>query len=428
MNETIIRHTYSVCPICLKRLPALLENRNDGIYLTKECPEHGNFSAVVWRNRLDFREWIGCVEPIGKREEIHCPDDCGICANHQQGTCCVLYEITGQCNLHCPICFADPDGSQTLSLQQIYRDIDAIAANGRPLLQLSGGEPTCRDDLPQIVRYAKDAGCAYVQLNSNGLRLADDQAFVADLAEAGLDFVFMQFDGTNDDINIQLRGESLLSKKLKAIANCGANNIGVTLVPTLVPGVNTDNIGDIIRLAIANSPTVRGVHFQPVSYFGRYPSAPMDEDRYTLDQLVTDIQGQTNELVSLKNLSPSHCDHPLCGFHGSFIVLPYGGLEPLTYRDNQCCCSKTTAEKNRQYVGSHWQKPKPEQTPAVQDGFDAFLSRARSHAFTLSGMVFQDCYNLNIERLRQCSLHVYQDGRFMPFCARYLTGVKKENI
>ncbi len=425
MNETIIRHTYSICPICLKRLPALLEDRQDGIYLTKECPEHGNFSAVVWRKRLDFQQWIGGVLPVGKREIINCPDNCGICTEHQQGTCCVLYEVTRACNLQCRFCFADPDGEQMISLEQIKKDIDAIAQKGHPLLQLSGGEPTLRHDLPQIVRYAVEAGCSYVQLNSNGIKLAEDQAFVAALAEAGLSFVFMQFDGTNDDINIKLRGKSLLEKKIKAIENCANYNIGVTLVPTVVPGVNTDNIGDIIRFAIANSPAVRGVHFQPVSYFGRYPTPPCDEDRYTLDQLVAEIPEQTQGLVSIENLAPSHCDHPLCGFHGSFIVIPGGELEPLILKDNQCCCSKTTAEQNREYVGRRWQRPKSDNDAAVQDGFDTFLNRVRTYSFTLSGMVFQDCYNLNIERLRQCSLHVYQNGQFIPFCARYLTGMKE---
>ena len=59
----------------------------------------------------------------------------------------------------------------------------------------------------------------------------------------------------------------------------------MTLVPVIVPGVNTEQIGDIIRFAIQRSPYVRGVHFQPVSYFGRIPELPADDDRYTLDEL-----------------------------------------------------------------------------------------------------------------------------------------------
>ena len=83
---------------------------------------------------------------------------------------------------------------------------------GKTLLQLSGGEPTVRDDLPEIVAYAKQAGCKYVQLNSNGLRLAEDEAFVKRLADAGLSFVFMQFDGVDDAVYEKLRRRPMLER------------------------------------------------------------------------------------------------------------------------------------------------------------------------------------------------------------------------
>ena len=147
-----------------------------------------------------------------------------------------------------------------------------------------------------------------------------DEAYVAALAEAGLSFVFMQFDGTRDDIYRKLRGKPLLELKKQAIANCAKYRIGVTLVPTLVPRVNTDDIGNIVRFGISQVPTVRGVHFQPVSYFGRYPAPPANEDRYTLAELVADLGRQTNGLVNITNIAPSHCDHPLCGFHSSCLL------------------------------------------------------------------------------------------------------------
>ena len=164
-------------------------------------------------------------------------------------------------------------------------------------LQLSGGEPTVRDDLPEIVAYAKQVGCKYVQLNSNGLRLAEDEAFVKRLADAGLSFVFMQFDGVDDAVYEKLRRRPMLEVKKRAIEQCGRYGIGVTLVPVLVPGVNTEQIGDIIRFAIQRSPYVRGVHFQPVSYFGRIPELPADDDRYTLDELLEAVVSQSGGLI-----------------------------------------------------------------------------------------------------------------------------------
>ncbi|MEG3070279.1 MAG: hypothetical protein RQM92_05060 [Candidatus Syntrophopropionicum ammoniitolerans] len=112
-----------------------------------------------------------------------------------------------------------------------------------------------RDDLPQIVAAAKEAGCRYVQLNTNGVRLGEDLGYVQQLAEAGLSFVFMQFDGyTNDEIYRALRGRDLLEIKQKAIENCGRYNLGVTLVPTIVPQINTQDIGNILRFAVSQPP------------------------------------------------------------------------------------------------------------------------------------------------------------------------------
>ena len=55
-----------------------------------------------------------------------------------------------------------------------------------------------------------------------------------------------------------------------------------------------------------------------------------------------------------------------------------------------------------------------------------FLKKVRTQSFTLSSMPFQDAMNLDIERLRSCSLHVYRNGRIIPLCAEYLTPVRPD--
>ena len=244
------------------------------------------------------------------------------------------------------------------------------------------------------------------------------------LADAGLDIVFLQFDGTRDDIYESLRGGKLLEIKKEAIRVCGESRLGVTLVPTVVRGVNDENLGEIIALARALSPAVRGVHFQPVSYFGRYPGSPGEEDRYTLDALMADISRQAN--IPLSSFMPSRCDHPLCGFHASFLIMPGGGLRPLssiTHSSRMRGCERD----NREYVARHWRRAPEEPKPAAgfseEMDFDTFLYRLRHESLTLSAMAFQDAMNLNIERLHSCSLHVYDRGKIKPFCARYLTPI-----
>ncbi|MGI5941725.1 MAG: radical SAM (seleno)protein TrsS [Pelotomaculaceae bacterium] len=422
----ILRHTYSVCPVCLKRIPAVHAGYGREVYLEKKCPEHGDFSAIIWRGLRDLEAWRGDVPPIADGENENCPHACGLCPEHKQGTCCVLLEVTKRCNLRCPFCFAEGGAGDDLALETVREHLRALVVPGKTLVQLSGGEPTVRDDLPQIVTAAKEAGCQYVQLNTNGIRLAEDEGYVRSLAEAGLSFVFMQFDGMDDGIYRALRGRDLLGVKRQAIDNCARHNLGVTLVPTIVPQVNTQDIGNIIRFAVSQSPAVRGVHFQPVSYFGRIPALPSDDRRFTLDELLEAIEEQAGDLVPEDSLRPSRCDHPLCVFHGDYIVMPDQSLNPL-HRTNKYRCATATADQNRSFIARRWQRQNAEDAEEQEsksgfDSFDSFLRRVRTHSFTLTAMVFQDAGNLDLERLRRCSLHVFADGRFVPLCVYYLTG------
>ena len=437
-----MRKTTSLCPVCLRRIPALRRFENGTWYQHKTCPEHGDFSTVVWRGSEDMDAWIGDLPESGAEEGLRCPDDCGLCEKHLRNTCCTLLEITDRCNMSCRFCFADPAAKPDPSLNEIKTQIDEILRQtGGTLLQLSGGEPTVRDDLPEIIAYAKKAGCLYIQLNTNGLRLAGDPAYARTLAQAGLSFVFLQFDGVSNDVYRTLRGRSMLSIKEKVIRNCAYAHLGVTLVPVIVPQVNNEQIGDILRFAIAHSPTVRGVHFQPVSYFGRIPAIPTDAQRYTLGELLDDIVHQTEGLIPRESLVPSACDHPLCGLHGDYIVMPGGNLEVLSQRGvkAECCCHADPAEQNREYIGSRWQRSEEStceeltqscccgEVRPVDDeetdihSLDGFLKRKKSHGFTVTAMAFQDAGNLDFERLRQCSLHVFRDGKRIPFCAAYLS-------
>ena len=176
----------------------------------------------------------------GKVVSKGCPYDCGICADHKQNTCCVLLEVTERCNLKCPICFASAnEASFSLdpSLTEIGNWYDMLMDKGGPFnIQLSGGEPTMRDDLDQIIILGREKGFTFFQLNTNGIRIAQDETYLQSLVNAGLSTVFLQFDGFKDSTYEHLRGMSLLSIKKQAIENCKKENIGVVLVPTVKKG------------------------------------------------------------------------------------------------------------------------------------------------------------------------------------------------
>lgn len=311
------RLTQSLCPHCLKKISARRVQEGDSVYLVKECPEHGPTRTLIWKGKPSMNHWVRNKTKAGPKQHATqtdkgCPFDCGICPQHRQRTCTALMEITHRCNLNCPVCFADsnenpadpsrgdsqnnlPNHLKDPTLEEIkgwYKRIKELTG-GQCNIQISGGEPTVRDDLPEIIRMGKRMGFGFIQLNTNGLRLAGDEALLPELKEAGLSSVFLQFDGVNDRVHLKLRGKKLQRIKERAVDLCQAQNIGVVLVPTLVPGVNDSQVGEIIRFGIQRSPHVRGVHFQPISYFGRFPDPREGKSRITLPHVIQHIQTQT---------------------------------------------------------------------------------------------------------------------------------------
>ena len=439
--------TESLCPTCLTRIPAYREIQQEEVYLVKTCPEHGEFRTIVWRGAPSFDPWRRpkiptCPSAHFRQVERGCPFDCGLCPEHRQKSCTILLEVTTRCDLACPVCYADAGratGSDP-SLDDLKRMFQtAWQAGGGGNIQLSGGEPTIRDDLPDIVGLGREAGFSFIQVNTNGLRLGRDDAYVRALKEAGLDSVFLQFDGTDDAIFRRLRGRDLLADKLAAVAACGRHGIGVVLVPTLVPGVNDRYVGNILQLAVNLSPTIRGVHFQPMAYFGRYPEPPDDAMRLTLPELMRAIETQSGGMF--------RADHfPAAGLRKRFVFVSCELSDRTGRAKSGISAPKRThvarPYRNRRRWGAdraigrtarQWSFPQtlkdvprasPARTePAGLTDLDDFLSRAKTHAFSVSAMAFQDAWNLDLERLRDCCIHVMAtDGRLVPFCAWNLTG------
>lgn len=444
--SVLLGTTESVCPVCLRKLPAERLQEGDVIYLRKCCPEHGAFKTATWRGAASYHAWGGSPAAFkaptfpATKMAAGCPFDCGLCADHRQESCCVLIEVTGRCNLACPVCFAGA-GSQGRDLDkvEIERRLDALRQSGRQVnIQLSGGEPTLRDDLPEIVAMIRAKGLAFVQVNTNGIRLARDEAYVRRLKEAGLDCVFLQFDGLTDDVYRRIRGADLFDLKVRAIDICAKYGIGVVLVPVLVPGVNLTQVGDIIRFAAARSPQVRTVHFQPISYFGRYPGPPGDEDRVTIPEVLRAIEDQMGGSVKLSDFRPGTAENPYCSFNGDFMVGEDGGLRSSVSTKASSCCGggDDQAERARRFVARRWATIEegccqtsdvalagPVGQTARTDSLDAFLA-SRSRTLCISGMAFQDAWTLDLDRLRQCYIHVATGGgRLVPLCAANLSGM-----
>jgi uncharacterized radical SAM superfamily Fe-S cluster-containing enzyme len=454
-SELHREQTASLCPICLRRLTAYRVCRDETTYLVKRCADHGEFRTPVWRGAPAFDQWRRPKIPVQPPALFTavakgCPFDCGLCGEHRQRSCTILIEVTQRCDLACPVCFAAaPYKGAEPSLDEVGRLLRrAQEAGPGSNIQFSGGEPTMRDDLPELVALGREIGFNFIQINTNGLRLGRDRAYVKALRQAGLASVFLQFDGTEEEIHRRMRGRALIKDKAAAVEACAENNIGVVLVPTLVPGVNTRNIGAILKQALDWIPAVRGVHFQPVSYFGRYPSVPSDASRITLPEVLRAVEEQSGGMIRASHFGPPGCENSLCSFHGQFMLLSDGNVMSLKSPDTGACCAapvkadigaaRAITSVARQWAGreSALTVVKPEQGCCCREAggqaadaasnahmsLDAFIQRARSHTFSISAMAFQDAWNVALDRVRDCCIHVMApDGRLIPFCLYNLT-------
>lgn len=438
MNIEMLHETESLCPHCLKKISAHYEMIDGKVYLSKECPEHGKFRVLFWRDGKLYKKWHAQSVHSNKNENYSkvlkgCPYDCGLCKEHEGGVCTAVLEITNRCNLNCNICFADAKNEFVdLSLDKIrnmYKT--AYKFGGRCSIQLSGGEPTIREDLPSIIKMGKEFKFPHIQVNTNGVKLATDSDYAKTLKDAGADLIYLQFDGVKDEIYKNIRGASLLETKLKAIENCKKAGIGVLLVTTVVPGINLNNIGEIVKFAKENMPIVRGIHFQPVSYFGRFPGqVPKDDERCSIADVLHELEKQTNGEIKLQNIVPRKRYDSHCGFSSMFYLSENGTLQAINNENQNAKLDGHTdfAKKTNEFTNAHWRLPEKKVAHSTRP-MSKFRVRLGTHTLSITGMGFQDVWNIDIGRLKGCCVQVIsQNEKAIPLCAFHLTSITGERL
>ncbi len=432
----VIGKTESLCPVCFRRITAARIAEDGKVYLHKTCPEHGEYKVLLWRrDGQDFLDWAKDAIPgsgalrNAKAIDKGCPFDCGLCPDHRTNSCTMVVEVTQRCNLHCPICFAsaekDRAGDPSMeTIRRMYRNI--LESVGNPTIQLSGGEPTVRDDLPRIVAAGREAGFEHILVNTNGVRIAREPQYLKQLKEAGASAIYLQFDGVSDDVYRHIRGRDLFEIKKQAVVNCASEKIGVVLVPVIIPGINAHQLGDIVRFAKEWLTTVRGIHYQPISYLGRYPQAPRDQDRFTIPDVIDALEEQTDGELSRRNFLPRHAQDAHCSFSSFYVLNKEGKLRSLTDNSRRQMTANDSPEKaSRRFMSIHWRHG---ESRGCCPGND-FFARVITNSLTITCMPFQDIWNLELDRLRGCCGHVARpDGRIIPFCANYLTNTAGERL
>jgi uncharacterized radical SAM superfamily Fe-S cluster-containing enzyme len=460
-----IKNTKSLCPECLQPLDAEIYEDGNKVFIKKTCATHGSFQELYWSDYAQYMraekfryDGEGVENPRTKKSQ-GCPYDCGICPEHKSHTALAIIDVTNRCNLKCPVCFAnanyagyvyEPTMEQVTGMLENLRDTKPVPATA---LQFSGGEPTIRKDLLDMVRKAKELGFRHVEVNTNGLRISQDVEYIRQLKQAGVSTIYLQFDGLTSDVYKFIRGVDLLDIKMKAIENlraAGCNS--AVLVVTLVKGVNDGQLGDIVNFAAKNGDVIRCVNVQPVSLCGRLPQQDREKMRITIPDFMRLLEEQTKGAIKVSDFYPvpvvvpvskavgalrdkryvEFTAHPHCGM-ATFVIVENGKITPVTrygsierfrnsllkvYED----ASKGSKSKARlRLIGAarhmKFSFLRKYVLRVLMEGDYQSLGDFARNMLMISSMHFMDPYNFDLERVQRCVIHyAVPDGRIIPFC------------
>lgn len=472
---TINKSVQSLCPICLKVVKAHIFEDDGSIKIEKKCEVHGVFSDIYWSDSELYRKFDRYGRNSGNgldnpntHVDSGCPFDCGICQNHKTGTLLGIIDLTNRCNMACPVCFANAEVTGHLyepTLDQIRRMMETLRHEQPvpcPAVQFSGGEPTMREDLPQIIAMAHDMGFSQVQIATNGIKLGGSLELCKILRRSGLHTVYLQFDGVTPEPYKILRGRNILPVKHQAIENCRRSGLmSVVLVPTLERGVNDGQMGDIVRFAAENLDVIKGVNVQPVSFVGRIDQNERADRRITIPDVLSLLEEQTDNEITREDFYPipivapiSHLVerntglpqvvftvHPHCGA-ATYVYCCDGKLVPITrfidveglfelISDVAANFYGSNLERLRMYSKVNKELPRfidNSRTPydlnitrmlrsILKNGTRESLREFHNKILFLGTMHFQDLYNIDLERVQRCGIHyATPDGRIIPFC------------
>ncbi len=480
VQKGLPKSTTSLCPECTQPIAARLFAEDGKVWMEKTCSEHGEFRDLIYSDvklYLKMEEWSfgdgrGLANPA-VTDATRCPSQCGLCSMHQSHTGLANIDLTNRCNLTCPVCFANANAAGTLyepSFDDVRRMLQALR-NERPVagrvVQFSGGEPTIYPRFLDACRMAKEMGFSHVQAATNGIMMSNPE-FAMKCKEAGLDTLYLQFDGCTDAVYMKTRGEPLLEKKMRVIENVRNAGMKIVLVPTIVRGVNDDEIGAIVQTAVDNADVISALTFQPVAFTGRLNRNELAAKRFTQADVAHQVSLQSGYTDAYHDWFPLTCVTPfsklISALKGeetiSLTCHPHCSLGTYLFVDDR---TKTAipitrfvdvggmlqdiyqiAQKAERASIMLWSKIKvwnslqkhfhKELAPpgldftkfvqTLQGMTDKKLGRnGMDGTFTyrtilVSAMHFMDSYNYDVERVKRCVIHyAAPNGLLYPFCA-----------
>jgi tetraether lipid synthase len=411
----IIDQTTSLCSTCMKQIEAQIVVRDNVVFMSKECPEHGPEMVYLWPDAEHYC-WI-CNFKSDRKDvnekaysEDGCPRMCGSCSNHTSQPTLIELEVTQRCNMRCPVCFMaaesigeDPSLDQLTSIFVKIMDRSGAATS----IQITGGEPTVRSDLSEIIRIGRSIGFESIEVNTNGLMIARKPELLTELKEAGASGIYMQFDGLDDMVYQATRGRDICAEKMQAIANCRTVGLPIVLAMTVIEDVNDDQIGKVVNFALEHIDVVAGVALQPAFSSGRFDVDGDVRRGLTMGDVIFKLSEQTVGMIGQHEMWPLSCSHPLCSC-GTQLVWNKDGFVPAT----------------RLISRDEYERYFNQDSPQGSIFADILAQKNEDCGGGLSIIImdYMDVHCVDLNRLRECSMTVASgEGSLIPFCAYHLS-------
>ncbi len=460
---------YSICPVCfregkIQKINASIIEDEEKVWIIKHCQKHGSFKEIYFGDIKLYKRWMNykvAAKPISYIKTSVLGDS-GLYKEHTSETMLTNLVVTNRTDVpwdqnplyaHLVGYVYEPSLIQLRELMHLTRDVKPI---GSKSLQITGGEPTLRKDLFQIIQIAKEIGFSHIQIQTNGINLAESIDYCQRLKEEKINSVYIRFNGTKNTTN------RLIELHKQALDNLRKVDLNVVLDSVLIGNFNAHEAGKIVRFAFDNIDVVRGVHFQS-SFFNDNTSNITNEQRrdqhIDLIQMFYAIEKEFLGMISREDFYPISVVHPISQLIEMLIHEPQ-----IQFTPHPCCGGSTfifmdagkpipiTRFINIDTLIDFIKKESKKKGPLrklrfaaalvknidsftynnkAPDGFDLkqiakdaaiggrefALRKYHKKTLIIGSMWYQDTWNLNIDRLQRCVIHCPTFEGIIPFCS-----------